>query len=397
MEGKHDMWKSKRVFLGIFIIVFCGYFASNLVVDSFAKENYLIGGKVTIYKPGKFYDGYTLLGLGFINPAYSHVGGHIYLINMKGEVVHEWVTPRTSCQLSRLLPNGYILYGTRDRSNEVNAGIYELGWNSNVVWSFGCPVDHDFNMMENGHIIIGCLEHILYPPIFSEFARSPFFIEVNPDNKKVVWEWHGYKHIKELEKLVGMRFPVERFKRDWAHNNSCFVIPDNPIGRKDPRFRKGNIMFSYRSRDTIGIIDKKSKKIVWAWGPGVINGQHNVHMLKDGHILIFDNGTDRGWSRVIELDPLTKKIVWEYKGNPPQSFFSAYISNAQRLPNGNTLIDDGEHRRLFEVTPDKEIVWEWQCKPSEKLKKTRALRGLYRAYRYPRKLVDPMLRWGGQY
>jgi len=40
-------------------------------------------------------------------------------------------------------------------------------------------------------------------------------------------------------------------------------------------------------------------------------------------------------------------------------FASHYISSAQRLPNGNTLIDEGADGRLFEVTAQKEIVWEY--------------------------------------
>jgi hypothetical protein len=34
-------------------------------------------------------------------------------------------------------------------------------------------------------------------------------------------------------------------------------------------------------------------------------------MLPNGHIMVYDNGTRRGYSRVIELDPLSAEIVWE--------------------------------------------------------------------------------------
>ena len=40
-------------------------------------------------------------------------------------------------------------------------------------------------------------------------------------------------------------------------------------------------------------------------------------------------------------------------------FFSPYISGAQRLPNGNTLICEGVHGRIFEVTPARDVVWEY--------------------------------------
>ena len=62
---------------------------------------------------------------------------------------------------------------------------------------------------------------------------------------------------------------------------------------------------------------------------------------------------------MIEVNPDTNEIEWTYEGNPAVSFFSSYISGADRLPNGNTLICEGAHGRLFEVTHHGEIVWEF--------------------------------------
>jgi hypothetical protein len=39
--------------------------------------------------------------------------------------------------------------------------------------------------------------------------------------------------------------------------------------------------------------------------------------------------------------------------------YSSFISSARRLPNGNTLIDEGMTGRIFQVTPKGEIVWEY--------------------------------------
>ncbi len=50
---------------------------------------------------------------------------------------------------------------------------------------------------------------------------------------------------------------------------------------------------------------------------------------------------------------------WEYKAPDLFSFYSAFISGAQRLKNGNTLITEGMRGRFFEINPDKEIVWEY--------------------------------------
>lgn len=65
------------------------------------------------------------------------------------------------------------------------------------------------------------------------------------------------------------------------------------------------------------------------------------------------------FSRVLEIDPATKSIVWKYQDPIPMNFFSPFISNARRLPNGNTLINEGMFGRFFEVTPAGEVVWEY--------------------------------------
>jgi hypothetical protein len=90
----------------------------------------------------------------------------------------------------------------------------------------------------------------------------------------------------------------------------------------------------------------------------------------------------------LEIDPKTLKIIWQYtpveagfvKMADNYKFYSGYISSAQRLPNGNTLIAEGSDGRMFEVTADHEIVWEY-VSPFFALGENTNY--LYRAYRYP--------------
>ena len=53
---------------------------------------------------------------------------------------------------------------------------------------------------------------------------------------------------------------------------------------------------------------------------------------------------------------MTLELVWSY--HAPR-FFSTNISGAQRLANGNTLVTEGAGGRVFEVTTDGTIVWEY--------------------------------------
>jgi hypothetical protein len=122
-------------------------------------------------------------------------------------------------------------------------------------------------------------------------------------------------------------------------------------------------------------IRKSDGKIIWKWGPEHLLGhQHSVSVLGNGNILIFDNGLHRNpplvkdeahreiseaeLSRVVEVDPESNQIVWEYY-DPTGQFYTPYCGSAERLPNGNTLVCESIKGIFFEVTPDKEVVWKY--------------------------------------
>ena len=109
-----------------------------------------------------------------------------------------------------------------------------------------------------------------------------------------------------------------------------------------------------------------------------ISGQHDPHLIAEGlpgagNLLMFDNQGEAGLptatlklfvgSRALEIDPVKQQIVWEYTGSdsdaPEWSFYSSFISNVDRLPNGNTFIDEGMNGRFLQITPAGEIVWEY--------------------------------------
>jgi hypothetical protein len=62
---------------------------------------------------------------------------------------------------------------------------------------------------------------------------------------------------------------------------------------------------------------------------------------------------------VIEFDPLTQQVAWQYPEDPAVEFFSATCGSNQRLANGDTLITETDRGRAFEVDADGNIVWEF--------------------------------------
>jgi hypothetical protein len=166
-------------------------------------------------------------------------------------------------------------------------------------------------------------------------------------------------------------------RTEWTHGNSVIELAD------------GSLLASFRNISTVIRIDRRTGEIVWKLGAPPLSGQHAPHMLPNGNILIFDNGPHRldesfPFSRVIEVNPATKEIVWKYQEPRPFNFYSPRISNAQRLPNGNTLVNEGVFGRFFEVTPAGDIVWEFvnpHFGPESQPAKSQQ-NGVFRVYRY---------------
>jgi hypothetical protein len=110
---------------------------------------------------------------------------------------------------------------------------------------------------------------------------------------------------------------------------------------------------------TIAVIDPDAGRVVWALS-GQFHSQHSARLLATGHLLLFDNlGMMRAASRVLELDPLTQKVLWSWGAGPGESLRSEAVGWVERLPGGNTLITETKYGRVLEVTPDHRIVWEF--------------------------------------
>lgn len=131
--------------------------------------------------------------------------------------------------------------------------------------------------------------------------------------------------------------------------------------------RDGGIVISYRDLDAIVKIDSATHAVVWQLG-GARNqfqfvndpesgfgGQHDVRVLPNGHLMMFDNGTTHTpqASRAVEyaIDPLTMTatMVWEY--TPQPAIFNTFTGSAQRLANGNTVVAFTMTGVIDEVSP----------------------------------------------
>jgi hypothetical protein len=333
----------------------------------------------TIYKPARCSGGYNLIsGTGIVK-----------LVNMNGEIVHQWTIDTTRYKgfihRARMLSNGrlMLLFGHTNSESRV----VEFDWNGNETWSYRPErfAHHDFWPGDDGSVFLIC--HIPLPDDYRARITDPVrravkvmgdeLIEVNRD-KHVVWRWVQHEHmdVNQCNPIPASQDweggPDNNTIADWTHTNTIQALPENRwYEAGDTRFRPGNILQSLRQLDTISIVDKQSGDVVWSYTgdyKGGMSGQHEPHMIEKGlpgagNILVFDNGASPyrnlahcGCSYVLEINPSDKTLVWVYDAG--HKFHARFTANCQRLPNGNTLILESLCRRLFEVTPEREIVWE---------------------------------------
>ncbi|MFT4536001.1 MAG: hypothetical protein ACJA1A_001966 [Saprospiraceae bacterium] len=281
------------------------------------------------------------------------------------------------------------------------------------------------------------------------FMWSEKILELEPigtNDANIIWEWHindhyiqdfdatkaGFGEISGHPELFNINLPElnssnSNATRDWNHFNAIDYNPE-----------LDQILISVRNSDEIWILDHsttieeaasheggkygKGGDILYRWGNASayegapvsdqqLFGQHGVNWVKHnlenaGEIMIFNNGNGQpgtDFSQIELLNPpqdstgfyfLTPNVIFGpteantiYGDQLPERFYSAYLSNAQRLPNGNTLINAGSPGRIFEVTSDDEIAWEYEIPLFGDTPATQGQsvnnNGNFRAYKFP--------------
>ncbi|MEE7502636.1 aryl-sulfate sulfotransferase [Methylobacterium mesophilicum] len=257
-------------------------------------------------------------------------------------------------------------------------------WDGKVLWQWSGPASvgaalqhHDWDRLPNGNMLI--LSYVMRDNKAFSTGKivDDMLYEVDQDGK-VVWSWSATDHLREFGFTADqLKLVHASTSPDYLHVNAAVALGPNHWEKAgDKRFAADNIIFSSRNANLIAIISRETGHVVWRMGPNLppqaqgrtaaklprpvdqTSGQHDVHMIPDGlpgagNLLVFDNEGEAGYppvprpllggSRILEIDPVADTVVWQYVGSmsdrPNWTFFSPFISSAQRLPNGNTLID----------------------------------------------------------
>jgi hypothetical protein len=200
-------------------------------------------------------------------------------------------------------------------------------------------------------------------PLAEAFANSPYALTLASGKKsqavKPVGDGPTATPAAASSTPTGFN-PLHAYREpDVLHTNSVRVL-SRALAPKFPQFQAGQVLLSMRNTDAIAVLDRPTRRVVWA-ARGVWQAQHDAEFLDNGRLLLYDNSGSPKQTRVLEYDPRTQAVPWAYANENSTPFSAPTRGMQQRLPNGNTLIVDPNNRRLFEVTQDKELVWENFC------------------------------------
>jgi hypothetical protein len=351
------------------------------LTSKYAWPTALTAGGVTVHDAALAFDGYTLVAA-YIKDRYD-----AYLIDMDGNILNHW-----NARASRVWPDsdavpaagwdgsveihGAHLYDNGDLLVSLGgAGAAKLDRCGNVLWTIERYTHHHVEPLPDGGAFIpaGVRRHERRPdrlPIDvgpSGFYLDDVLVRVDRDGRQL-----GEKSVIDIlldagwasVLLSGPGSDKAVREEDPIHLNDVEVLPAE-LAPAFPMFAAGDLMLSLRHPNTIFVVDPTDWRVKWVM-TGPFLAQHDPDFLPNGHILVYDNRitgpTPRlGNSRLVEIDPATRQVVWTFEGEGGHAFYAHSRGEQQFLPNGNILFVDPYGGRLLEIAPhaSKKIVWEW--------------------------------------
>ncbi|HEX2485599.1 MAG TPA: arylsulfotransferase family protein [Myxococcota bacterium] len=345
------------------------------------------------------------------DPARSAPGYSLYasrplrraeLLDPDGRAVRVWEAPGPGhWSHVRLLPGGDLLV-VGSASEKPEGGrladqaryLERRSFDGAVRWRLPIPVHHDVNVAPDGRLLALVSEDRVVPAVATD-------AEVRDEGVAIVTPEGVVQERKLLVPMLLARPDVfrvlqvkkrplgERRLMDLLHANSVEWMARPELASRHPLYALGNVLVSMRNQDAIAVFDWAKEEVVWTWGQGEIRGPHCASLLEGGNVLLFDNRLGEGWSRVVELDPVARRVVWEWRAPTPTDFYTASRGSAQRLPNGNTLVAESDRGHAFEVTPDGAVVWDWWNPHRDAAGRPATI---IRMHRHPPSEIDPLLR-----
>jgi len=321
------------------------------------------------------------------------------LFDARGRIVRNWQDPGANhWSNAELLQDGDLLVTGSEQKDATGSNfLLRMSWGGDVVWRKQINAHHDAELTPSGTIATLTFHFRKIPAVSREHGVKDHSLTLLTPEGQLVEEHSLYDLLCTSSDIftcndVAPKIQDDTTFVDLLHPNSIEFMRHRQLTERHPLYAPTNVLVSFRHQDTIAIFDWEAKRLLWTWGRGEISAQHDATVLENGNILLFDNGVDRSWSRIVELDPIDKRIVWEYKAENPSEFFSLRKGSNQRLENGNTLVANSDSGEAFEVTPGGEIVWRF-LNPNADERGRRAT--IVRIQRYAPEFIDGLMEQSG--
>jgi hypothetical protein len=291
-------------------------------------------------------------------------GAEAVLMDMSGEVLHSWSYPyekladappleepyQGAWRRVHLFPDGSLL------TIHEGLALVKVDRDSQLLWHRLLPVHHDFDVTDNGHLFVLTREPRDEPSLCSTAAILEDGIAELDASGKLLRQTSLVDALRNSH-WASLLVEAARKGGDILHTNTLEILRERPQV-PHAAFRPGRALVCFRELDAIAVVDLALERVEWLQrGPWL--GPHQPSVLPNGQLMVFDNMGNSGFSRVVAYDVGKEAIVWQYAGEPAESFFSIFSGSAQRLRSGNTLVTESYQGRAFEVTPEGDIVWEF--------------------------------------
>ena len=314
-------------------------------------------GGVVSWDRDRAYSGHNLVTLPGLRRA--------ELLDMEGEVVRSWMGGESErWERAVLARNRDLLVTVPEGSRENRRRVLlRLTWDGALRWRRELPVHHDVVERHDGSLVVLTRRQRWLPDRWPQARLVDNGVAVLSPDGALLEERSLYDMLDSRPDLFAF-LPIESGPEgpvlDFLHANFLHWMQRPELARRNSLYAPSKVLVTVRNQDSIAIFDFEAAELVWAWGQGELLRPHDATMLANGNILVFDNRTGEGASRIVELDPIAREIVWDYPRGGAPDFYSGSLAKKSLRPSTATMPGETNRGRGFEVTPEGDVVWEYR-------------------------------------
>lgn len=309
-----------------------------------------------LYEPDAVPDGYTLVA-GLANDQ-DRAAFSVRLYDAEGQVRYVWPIDYSQLDPEGLKPLNVMLHGMEVFEDGSIAVTFDAGKSIARLDACGKPM-WDINEAYH-HSITRDGKGSLWA------WREHVIVELDEDTGEVLSELSLEDDILKAaggqQGVFGVRTFVQGEGKPITYAGDAFHANDVEPLRAEmadafPLFEEGDLLISLRELNLVAVVAPDTGELRWyRHGPWL--KQHDPDFQPDGTITVFDNNSGTESAKIRRIDPVTNETEILFEGTPETPFDSWQRGKHQVLGNGNILVTEAQHGRIFSAMPDGRLAWE---------------------------------------